>query len=64
MVCRTDFPNASACDVMAQERASYGSIIFDVYVIRSGIFRNIGDGGFINWCFSEFKSRDGLTVTF
>ena len=64
MVCRTDFANATYCDVMAYERASYGSILFDIYVIRSGTFRNTGEGGFINWCFTGYKSRDSMTVTF
>ena len=62
--CKTDYINTSHCDVKAATQATYDSIPFDMYIIRSGEFRNAGDGGFINWCFSGYKARNGMTVTF
>lgn len=39
---------------------------FDIYVFKSGTFRNNGDGSYINWAFygNFTRSADGKTVTF
>ncbi|KAL2610475.1 hypothetical protein R1flu_029048 [Riccia fluitans] len=35
-----------------------GTTGVDVYVFDDGIFTNLGDGGFINWCFDGNFVRD------
>ena len=69
MVCKTDFADAGHCDLVGYEQVFYhsrlqGSIQFGVYVIRQGIFLNMGDGGYINWCFEGHKFYDGKSVIF
>ena len=42
-----------------------GDITYGVWVFRSGgVFKNQGDGGFINWAFYGHSARNGGTVTF
>jgi hypothetical protein len=42
-----------------------GKITYGVWIFHSpGVFKNKGDGGFINWAFYGSFHRDGGTVTF
>jgi hypothetical protein len=42
-----------------------GQIDYGIWVFRSaGVFKNKGDGGYINWAFYGDTTRNGGTVTF
>ncbi|KAF9456297.1 hypothetical protein BDZ94DRAFT_1327079 [Collybia nuda] len=44
-----------------------GTIGYEIYYARSGIFQRVGDGGYINWAFAgnvQEKSFDGKTLRF
>jgi hypothetical protein len=42
-----------------------GKIDYGIWVFRSAaVFKNKGDGGYINWAFSGVFTRNGGTVTF
>jgi hypothetical protein len=44
---------------------SYSNITYGIWVFRSAaVFKNKGDGGYINWSFSGAYTRNGGTVTF
>ncbi|KAF8454420.1 hypothetical protein BDZ91DRAFT_747520 [Kalaharituber pfeilii] len=38
---------------------------FHMYIFREGLIKNLGDGGFENWCWrSKSYKRDGMEVAF
>lgn len=37
---------------------------YEIVVFESGYLVNLGDGGYINWCFEGNFDRSGETVTF
>ena len=44
-----------------------GSYGYEIYLCKKGTtqyFRNLGDGGYINWCFIGNFQREGKWVTF
>lgn len=44
--------------------ATYGDIVYGIWVFESGTFYNDGDGGYINWAFRGWFDRDGGEVRF
>ena len=44
--------------------AVYQNLTFGIWAFESGDFTNQGDGGWINWAFKGWFSRDGNTVHF
>ncbi|MBN8246523.1 MAG: hypothetical protein J0L84_03675 [Verrucomicrobia bacterium] len=60
-------PEHSWMGVHKEFKKTWGTVGFTVYVIRKGsgtVVTNLGDGGFINWCFSGHSRRDGSVATF
>lgn len=60
-------PNASWTHFHREFKKVWGTAGFEIYLIRprSGtVVTNLGDGGFINWCFVGHSKRDGAVVTF
>ena len=45
-------------------RTKDAAVTYDVHVFRKGTLVNLGDGGYINWCFSGNYDRTGMSVRF
>ncbi|GES65956.1 stress protein [Aspergillus terreus] len=41
-----------------------GPVTYEVYVFKRGTLVNMGDGGYINWCFFGQLDRSGMSVRF
>ena len=44
--------------------ATYGNLVYGVWVFERGTFNNYGDGGYINWAFQGSFKRNGMQVNF
>jgi len=47
-----------------KESAKVGKVTYEVTVFRKGHLVNLGDGGFINWCFEGNFERVGMSAIF